>query len=115
MKKFLFLMLGFVTGFINGLLGTGGGSFFVPCIEKLGVDEKTAHATAISVILPITAVSVFFYHKYQSTDISSALILCVSGSLGSVTGAKLLKKIPSVFLKILFGTTLIFGGIKGIL
>lgn len=115
MKKKIFLILGFITGFINGLLGTGGGSFFVPCIEKLGVDEKKAHATAISVILPITIVSVFFYNKYQSIDISSSLILCISGSVGSVIGAKFLKKIPTVFLKILFGITLVAGGIRGIL
>ena len=102
MKEILFYPLGFVTGFINGLLGTGGGSFLVPCMEKLGVDEKKAHATAISVILPVTAVSVFFYGKYQSLDISSSVILCISGSAGSVIGSKFLKKIPTVFLKILF-------------
>lgn len=115
MKNFLFFITGLVSGFVNGILGTGGGTVVVPSIELLGVDTKKSHSTAIAVILPITAVSAFMYFKQGNIDLKSTVILSVCGCVGGVIGAKFLKKIPSHYLKILFGASMIFGGIKGLL
>lgn len=112
MKKYAFYFIGIISGFINGLLGTGGGTVVVPAIELLGVDTKKSHATTISVILPITLVSAYFYFSQGNIDLKSTLILSASGCVGSVLGAKFLKKIPSAYLKILFGISMIAGGIK---
>ena len=60
MKKYAFYIVGLFSGFINGILGTGGGTVVVPCIEWLGMDTKKSHSTAIAIILPITIVSAFF-------------------------------------------------------
>lgn len=113
MKKYAFYIIGIFSGFINGILGTGGGTVVVPCIEWLGVDTKKSHSTAIAVILPITLVSAFFYFKQGNIDLKSTVILSVSGCAGAVLGAKFLKKIPSAYLKILFGISMVAGGIKG--
>lgn len=115
MKNFLFFITGLVSGFVNGILGTGGGTVVVPSIELLGVDTKKSHSTAIAVILPITAVSAFVYFKQGNIDLKSTVILSVCGCVGGVFGAKFLKKIPSHYLKILFGASMIAGGIKGLL
>ena len=112
MKKYAFYIIGIFAGFINGILGTGGGTIVVPCIEWLGVDTKKSHSTAISIILPITIVSAFFYFRQGNIDIKSTLILSASGCVGAVIGAKFLKKIPSAYLKIMFGVSMIAGGIK---
>lgn len=112
MKKYAFYIIGFFSGFINGILGTGGGTVVVPCIEWLGVDTKKSHSTAIAVILPITAVSAFFYFRQGNIDLKSTVILSVSGCVGALFGAKFLKKIPSSYLKIIFGASMIAGGIK---
>ena len=113
MKKYAFYIVGIFSGFVNGILGTGGGTVAVPAMEWLGVDPKKSHSTAIAVILPITAVSAFLYYRQGNVDLKSTLILAVSGSVGAFIGAKFLKKIPSSWLKIIFGISMIAGGIKG--
>lgn len=115
MKKTIFYIIGLVSGFVNGILGTGGGTVVVPSIELLGVDAKKSHSTAIAVILPITAVSAFFYFRQGNIDLKSTLIVSAAGCAGAIIGAKFLKKIPSHYLKILFGASMIAGGIKGLL
>lgn len=112
MRKYAFYIIGIFSGFINGILGTGGGTVVVPAIEWLGVDTKKSHSTAIAIILPITAVSAFFYFRQGNVDIKSTVILAISGCAGAVIGAKFLKKIPSSYLKIIFGVSMIAGGIK---
>lgn len=112
MKKYAFYIIGIIAGFVNGLLGTGGGTVVVPALEFLGTDAKKSHATAISIILPVTLISAFFYFTQGNIDFKSTLILSVAGCVGSVAGAKFLKKIPSSYLKILFGISMIAGGIK---
>ncbi len=112
MKKYAFYIVGIFSGFVNGILGTGGGTVAVPCMEWLGVDTKKSHSTAIAIILPITAVSAFFYVRQGNVDLNATVILSVSGCIGAITGAKFLKKIPASYLKILFGISMIAGGIK---
>ena len=43
---------GGIIGFLNGLLGAGGGMVAVPVLKK-EMDTKQAHATSIAVIIPI--------------------------------------------------------------
>ena len=114
-KKIMYYIVGFVGGFVNGILGTGGGTVVVPSIELLGVDAKKSHSTAIGIILPITVVSAFFYFKEGNVDLKSTVIVSAAGCVGAVIGAKFLKKIPSCYLKILFGASMIAGGIRGLL
>ena len=115
MKKFMFFTIGLVAGLVNGILGTGGGTIVVPSIELLGVDTKKSHSTAIAIILPITAVSALFYSRQGNIDLKSTIIVSIAGCFGGVIGAKFLKKVPSHYLKILFGASMIAGGIKGLL
>lgn len=112
MEKYVFYIIGIFSGFINGILGTGGGTVVVPCIEWLGTDTKKSHSTAIAIILPITAVSAYFYFRQGNVDIKSTVILAISGCVGAIFGAKFLKKIPASYLKIIFGISMIAGGIK---
>lgn len=50
-KKCKRTAIGLVTGFANGLFGSGGGTIVVPAMERfLGEEEHKAHATAIAAI-----------------------------------------------------------------
>ncbi len=110
MKNIVKIPLGIISGFINGLLGTGGGTLLVVVSEICGIKPKIAHATALSVILPLTVVSIIMYLKSGNLEIVPAIIVGASGGVGGFLGARLLKKTPDMWLKILFGiTTLIFG------
>ena len=59
-KYYRHISIGLVSGILNGLFGSGGGCIVVPAMEKfLKMDEKKSHATAIAVILVMSAVSSF--------------------------------------------------------
>ena len=111
-KAIFGVFVGFFIGIINGMLGTGGGTVAVPYLEKKGFEPKKAHATAISIILPISVISAFFYAKSGAVELTPTLTLCLSGIAGGVVGAKLLGKIPRRWLLISFGISMLYMAVR---
>lgn len=110
------ILIGLVTGMLNGLFGAGGGSVVVPAMEKfLGVDEKKSHATAIAIILMMSLVSSFLYIRKGFFDLKIWLLVSVGGLAGGYAGAKLLGRIPKKWLKLVFGGVIIVTAVKMIL
>jgi uncharacterized membrane protein YfcA len=93
-KNGLWLLCGVAVGVVNSLFGGGGGMLAVPLLEKMGLEEKRAHATAILWILPVSALS-FLLYVWQGFYRSSVLIPTALGvTAGGLVGAKLLGKLP---------------------
>lgn len=106
-QKWKEIVIGFGTGILNGLFGAGGGSVLVPLMEIfLSIDEHRAHATAIPVILIMSAVSSFLYLRRGFFDFNIWLFVSIGGLAGGFVGAKLLKKVPKKWLKIGFGAVI---------
>ena len=112
---FLFF-LGGIIGVINGFFGGGGGMVCVPVLENfLKYPEKEAHATAISIIFPLSLLSATIYvfnGKVQS------LPLCLIGVgvlIGGVLGSFLLKILPAKLVGIIFSILMIFAGVRMII
>ena len=107
------ILIGAVTGFANGLFGSGGGTIVVPCMERfLGVEEHKAHATAIAIILPLSLLSIAFY--VWKTDVlwSVALWASLGGVIGGFIGAKLLDKVSGKWLHRIFGLFMIIAAVR---
>ena len=104
-------IIGFFAGLANGLLGTGGGIILVTATKIMGVKPKIAHATALTVILPLCLVSIVMYFKNGHLEVLPAVLVGIGGTLGGFIGAKLPKKTPDTWLKILFGITTIVLGV----
>ena len=84
--------IGMLSGLINGVLGAGGGTIIVPALERfLKVPAHKAHATAISIILPLTIVSAYFYSRQGLINMRATLIISLSGIAGGFAGAKFLR------------------------
>ena len=112
-KIFLQLIVGFVAGLCNGLLGSGGGTIIVPFMtECLNTDEEKAHATAVFIVIFITAVSLIFYGFNSFLDYKLALIVSVGGVAGGIVGAKLLIKLPKQIIRKIFGFIMILAACK---
>ena len=102
-NKFLFWSTGLIAGFLNGLLGTGGGMVVVPSMVRAGFSRQEAHANSVCVILCICTASAFIYIKSGNLSLFDALPYMPYGILGSVLGSLLLPKINHNILKKMFG------------
>ena len=102
---------GFVSGICNGLFGSGGGTILVPYMEKfLNIEEHKAHATAIAVILPLSALSGLIYFYGAAIPLKETLFACLGGIIGGHLGAKLLGKVKGRSLHIIFGIFMLISG-----
>ena len=108
--------IGSLVGFVNGLFGGGGGMIAVPALQKTGLQEKNAHATALLVILPVSALSFLFYAFGGFLDSAVLIPTAVGVFFGGVLGAKLLLGMKTEWVNFLFallqaaaGVWMIFG------
>jgi len=115
-RYFKYAVIGMVTGTANGLFGSGGGTIAVPAmILLLKAEEHKAHATAISIILPLTLISAFFYVMNNYTDWWLTIKVTLGGIVGGYIGAKLLGKCPANLLRKLFAAFMVVAAVRMIL
>lgn len=112
-KKIIFILGGAVVGFLSGFFGGGGGMLVVPLLHFVGgLDEKSSHATAIAVILPLTVVSSVVYILKGAYEFSVGGFIGLGFVVGGIVGSLLLKKLGGKVLQIIFSVIMIVGGIK---
>ena len=107
------ITLGFVTGIINGIFGSGGGTIIVPSLVVFfGLKDYKAHATAISIILPLTLISTTIYLFKNTIPIKISFLVAIGGLFGSYIGAKFLNKVPTNMLRKIFGSVIIYSAVR---
>ncbi len=112
-RKLLCAVGGIVSGFCNGLFGSGGGTIIVPFLEFfLKLDPKKSHATAILIIFVFTLVSLGFYGFSDRLDYLLALKVSIGGVIGGFLGAKLLNKLTSNSIHKIFGAFMIIAAVR---
>lgn len=112
-SNFYLILSGVLSGLINGFFGGGGGMIIVPllicaCMYK----RKNAHATALSVMLPICVISSIIYAINGELDFSVILPVTIGFSVGGLIGALLLNKINDTWLKYGFSILILVAGVK---
>lgn len=108
-KSFLF---GIAAGVINSLLGAGAGILVVPYLRSKGLSQKSAQATALSVILPLSAVSVCIYLHNGYFSIEDGIYFVPFGLIGVLAGVFLMDKISAKALSLVFYVFLLYSGLK---
>lgn len=112
-KKILMCFCSVFIGVVNGLFGAGGGMLAVPCLTYIGgLDEKSAHATAIAAILPLCLVSAIVYALGESCKNEVILPVVIGVTAGGIFGALLLKKLSSDVVSFVFYALMTFAGFK---
>ena len=110
---FIKIITGAMIGFVNGFWGGGGGMICVPLLMHIiKLPEKTAHATTLLIMLPLSISSLIVYLISGSIDWIMSLNVCVGFIIGGIIGALILKKISNVWLGIIFSVIIIAGGVK---
>lgn len=88
--------VGIAAGFLSGLFGVGGGILMVPAmVLLLGMEQRRAHGTSLTAILPIAVSGTIGYSVEGSVDwpVAAWLTLGAAG-LGAVIGTHLLHVLP---------------------
>lgn len=112
MKRWMGLALGLATGFLNGLFGAGGGMAAVPMLRMAGLKPKSAHATAISITMPLSVLSGILYFNSGGMVLGDATQFIPAGIVGAAVGALLLKKTPNILLRRIFGVLILFAAVR---
>ena len=84
----------------------------VPILKKSGMEDKTAHASSVAVILPISVFTLSLYLLNGRVEITEGLKFIPFGFLGALLGTKLLTKISTNWLRRIFGILIIFAGVR---
>lgn len=108
------LLLGTAAGFVNGLLGSGGGILVVFGLAPLIADNdgrRDVFANALAVMIPVSLVSAISYISAGRTDPEGFGAYILPAVLGGAAGAFLLDKIKVPVIKKLFTALVIWSGI----
>ena len=88
----------------------------VPALIHLyKLEDAKVRATSVFAILPMVITSGIFYYKNDYIDWNIGIKCAIGGIIGGIIGAKLLKKISTRILRILFIIFLIYTSTKMIL
>ena len=110
------ILVGLIAGTISGLFAAGGGMIVVPALIHLfKIEDSKARATSVFAILPMVVASGVFYYKNDYVDWNLGIKCAIGGIIGGIIGAKLLKKISTKTLRILFIVFLIYTSVKVII
>lgn len=110
------ILIGFTVGLVNGVFGSGGGTVLVPCLVFLmGIEDHKAHATAISIILPLSIISSIIYFKYDVVDLTLTLKVAIGSVLGALTGSCVLNRFSINALRKIFGIFMILAAVRMVL
>lgn len=121
-------LMGLGAGLLNGLLGAAGGILLVallprvtppvtlyPPARPLGDfhERRDILATALAVMLPVSAVSGMFYWLGGIRPSPTLLLsLLLPAAAGGLLGAKLLARIPNDLLKKIFAAVVVIAGLR---
>lgn len=111
---------GIAAGFINGLLGAGGGIVTVYALSALSkkrseFSPRDNFAMTVASVLPVSAVSAVSYITSLKADVTSAPKYLIPAVAGGIIGAFVTDKLNTDLLKTVFAVLTIAAGANMIL
>ena len=108
---------GALAGFVNGLLGTGGGIVLVFALGRLlsdrgEGDEKDVFTLTLTVTAVLSLVSLIGYGGGGSLDLREGLKYGVGAVPGGLFGAYLLNRLDTEAVKTVFAFVTVFAGLR---
>lgn len=112
-RELILLALGAIgAGFLNGLLGAGGGIVLYFVLGALyGRGAKENLVLSSTAVMFFCLISLFFYKGNAALTVRDILGVGIPAAAGGLVGALLLRKIPTRAMKKIFSAVIILGGI----
>jgi len=110
------LGIGVLSGVIAALCGVGGGVVMVPAfVFFLKLEQKTAVATSLAIIIPTALMATTQNARSGFVDWKIAIITAISASIFAYFGAGWLKTMSNDTLARVFGVILVVFGLRMLL
>lgn len=107
------IVIGIVSGLVNGFFGAGGGLIIVPMLKKFdSQNSKTIHATTLGCVMFMCLSSSVVYFLDGVIDFKLVAFCTIGSLLGSVVAVKLLKNLKNKVIDLIFSLVLILAGIS---
>ena len=114
----LLLLLGWCGGFLNGLLGAGGGILLVYGLRALLRREEEGReifVTALAVMMPLSALSVWRYAQSGALPLQLLGAILLPAVTGGLLGAWLLTRLQPRTLARIFAFVVLTSGVLMVL
>ena len=95
-NMFVIFGMGGAVGFLSGLFGVGGGFLLTPLLIFSGIPPVVAVATVASQIVASSASAALSYWRRRMIDLKLALVLMLSGMLGTLIGVTVFNGLRSL-------------------
>lgn len=107
------LAVGVIAGFTSGLFGVGGGLVIVPGLVWLaGYQQRLAHGTSLTAIIPIAVAGTIGYASAGEVDWVVAGLLAAGAFVGAPLGVALLARLGTRWLQIGFAAVLLLTAVR---
>lgn len=107
------VVVGFVSGYLSGQLGIGGGIVTTPAIRVLlGYPATIAVGTPLAIIIPTSLVAMTQYARAGFVDRALAVRAGLAGSVGAVMGAYVTRLVPGGIILLLTSAVMIVVAVR---
>ena len=113
-ESIVLALASFGAGFINSLVGAGGGVLLVFSMQFFidGIEEKSVYALTNTAIMVFSFLSVVFYINRGDVKFAEVSFYILPAIIGGFLGALLLGKIKTKHLKTVFALLTLYSGVK---
>jgi len=109
----IYLTIGFVTGFVSGMMGVGGGGVMVPLMVVLGnIGQHMAQGTSLLAMIPASISGASTHYKFGNVKLDIAWGLVIGSFVGAYFGASAANLLPELYLKVAFAAVGVWMGTR---
>ena len=112
-EKIRLILTGAAAGLVCGLFGSGGGMVLVLLLICFcGMKSRIAFASALSVMLPISLISMAVFQITDGLPFAESIPYLIGGLVGGILAGLFYRKIPTTLLHRVMGILILWGGLR---
>jgi hypothetical protein len=110
----LYVVIGLFVGSVSGALGIGGGVLLIPALMWLcRFEPAKAAGTSLAILIPpIGLPAAMKAYSQDRVNLEAALWIAGGFTVGAYLGAVVVSRIPEFTLRLMFGTLMIYVGVR---